>query len=207
MAGTRALFASIGASVALIAAAAMSLLAVSAVFAFGGWSDSPSESAKKPALVFAGAAPTQRGAGGAGAHARRAASPIVVPAPARGTKSAASRSRAQAQRKVRPSKRVVTTRPAGAATSTPGLSPPVVRPASPSPPAAAKKRTGDGVRKVGDGLSATVQGTGAALSDVTEPLAPPVSSAVQKVVDAVATILSNTTNGLADVLDKLLPPK
>jgi hypothetical protein len=206
MAGTRALFASIGASVALVAAAALSLLAVSAVFAFGGWSDSPSESVKKPALVFAGGTPTQRAAGGAGAHARTP-SPIVVAAPARSTTRAGSRSGAQAPRRVRPAKRPVTTRPAGAATSTPGLSAPVVRPAAPSPPAVVKKRTGDGVRKVGDGLSATVQGTGAALSDVTEPLAPPVSSAVQTVVDAVAALLSNATNGMAGVLDKLLPPK
>lgn len=202
MAGTRALFASIGASVALVAAAAMSLLAVSAVFAFGGWSDAPSSTVKTPALVVSGATLRQPGAG---AHARTAAGPIVVAA--RRTKRAGSRRRAQAPRRVRPAERLVTTRPPGGATSTPGLSPPVVRPAAPSPPAVVKKRTGDGVRKVGDGLSATVQGTGAALSDVTKPLAPPISSAVKKVVDAVAALLSNTTNGLAGVLDKLLPPK
>jgi hypothetical protein len=206
MPGTRALFASIGASAALVAAAAVSLLAVSAVFAFGGWSDSPSSLVKQPALVVAGATPTQPASGDAGAHAKTAR-PIVVAAPARSTKRAGSISRGAAPRRVRPAKRPVTTRPAGAATSTPGLGPPVVRPAAPSPPAVVKKRTGDGVRKVGDGLSATVQGTGAALSDVTEPLVPPVSSAVQKVVDAVAAILSNTTNGIAGVLDKLLPPK
>jgi len=206
MPGTRALIASIGASAALVAAAAVSLLAVSAVFAFGGWSDSPSSSVKQPALVVAGVTPTQPAAGGAGARARTAR-PIVVAAPERRTKRAGSRSRARSSRRVRPAKRPVTTRPAGAATSIPGLSPPVVRPAAPSPPAVVKKRTGDGVRKVGDGLSSTVQGTGAALSDVTKPLAPPVSSAVQKVVDAVAAILSSTTNGVAAVLDKLLPPK
>src|SRR5688500_1164306 len=53
MSGTRALFASIGASVLLVAAAALSRLAVSAVFAFGGWSDPVAESGQQTALVLA----------------------------------------------------------------------------------------------------------------------------------------------------------
>ncbi|HEV2057874.1 MAG TPA: hypothetical protein VGR11_00870, partial [Solirubrobacteraceae bacterium] len=55
MSGTRALFASIGASVSLVAAAALSLLAVSAVFAFGGWSDPNAHSGAQTPLILAGA--------------------------------------------------------------------------------------------------------------------------------------------------------
>jgi hypothetical protein len=59
------------------------------------------------------------------------------------------------------------------------------------------------VRRLGDDLSSVAQNTGKALSDVTAPLAPPVSSAVQKVLDAVAEVLQRTTNGLGGTLDKL----
>ena len=63
MSGTRALFASIGASVSLVAAAALSLLAVSAVFAFGGWSTPVAESARQSALVLTTDATPKRAAG------------------------------------------------------------------------------------------------------------------------------------------------
>jgi hypothetical protein len=205
MVGTRALFASIGASVALVAAAALSLLAVSAVFAFGGWSDSVSESARQPALVVEGSTLTRARDGHA--RTRAGARPIVVAARARSQSASGSDARLTAPRRVRPAaNRIVTTRRAGAATPPPSLSAPVVRPVAPHP-AAAKKQTGDVVDKVGDGLSATVQGTGAALAQATEPLAPPVSSAVQKVLNVVATVLNRATDGLAGTLNTLLPQK
>src|ERR1700709_2649020 len=53
MSGTRALFTSIGASVLLVAAAALSLLAVSAVFAFRGWSHPRAASGDQQALQLA----------------------------------------------------------------------------------------------------------------------------------------------------------
>ena len=53
MSGTRALFTSIGVSFSLVAAAALSLLAVSAVFAFGGWSDPVVEPINQAAIVLA----------------------------------------------------------------------------------------------------------------------------------------------------------
>ena len=53
MGGSRALFASMGTSVVLVAAAAISLLVVSAVVAFGGWQDDIKGSAHPSAIVLA----------------------------------------------------------------------------------------------------------------------------------------------------------
>ena len=83
MSGTRALFASIGASVFLVAAAALSLLAVSAVFAFGGWSDPVAESGRQTALVLAADVATaarRQAEGVRAAAARRPRAPPRRPA-------------------------------------------------------------------------------------------------------------------------------
>ena len=63
------------------------------------------------------------------------------------------------------------------------------------------------MRKVGESLSSTVQNTGNALAEVTQPLAPPVSAAVQQVLNVVAEIVRRTTGGLSGTLDTLLPKK
>jgi hypothetical protein len=104
--------------------------------------------------------------------------------------------------------RSATSHVTGAARSTPVLTPPTTHSigASKSPPPA-RATTGEGVRKVGDGLSATVKDTGKAVAEITEPLAPPVSTVVQNVVNVVADLLNSTTSGLGRVVDKLLPPK
>lgn len=203
MAGTRALFTSIGAGVTLVAAAALSLLTISAVFAFGGWSDSMPQSVTKPALVFAGANSSDPEAARMVAAANTAQ--IVAPAPPRPeprrSRPAADRTTASA------------TAPATASVSAPGsatapeLDRPVVR-RPPNPPAAAApttQKSGDHVRKVGDSLSATVQNAGNALSEATAPLGPPVSAAVQQVLNLVAEIVRRTTDSLGGTLDALLP--
>jgi hypothetical protein len=201
MGNTRALFASIGVSVSLVAAAALSLFTVSIVIAFGGWSAGMGESAAPSALVIAGTttAPSKSRA------SRRSGDAVVLRAP------------------VHRHERHVTAAPAPAASAaTPRLAAAHVRrpvvsqaPDRPQPvsappgetPTPAKKHTppagGDAVRRLGDDLSSVAQNTGKALSDVTAPLAPPVSSAVQKVLDAVAEVLQRTTNGLGGTLDKL----
>jgi hypothetical protein len=208
MRGTRALFASIGVSVALVAAAALSLFTVSIVIAFGGWSAGMGESELPPALVFAGTAATQPTDG----KARTATAPVVLRAPARArprrAASAPARTASRTVRRVDAVARGPVARRAPAVT-TPSVDSPVATatPAAepePAPAPAPKPKTGDGVRGIGDHLSSTTQGVGKALSDVTEPLAPPLASGVQRVVGLVADLLKRTTDGLGATLDKTL---
>jgi hypothetical protein len=204
MAGTRALLASIGVSVALVAAAALSLLAVSVLFAFGWTSASVPESVRTQPLVLADTAPSPTSS--AGTRARSGGRPIVAAAPARRPK----RSATVRTRTVRVPSGATTSRIAGAPRSTPALTPPTTHSIGVSkspPPVASANTTGEGVRKVGDELSATVKDTGTAVAEVTQPLAPPVSTVVQKVFNVVAEVLQATTGGLAGAVDKLLPAK
>ena len=205
MSGTRALFASIGASVLLVAAAALSLLAVSAVFAFGGWSDPVAESAGQAALVLSEGELDDRSA------ARQKA--MVLPArtrprserpPARAMTAARTRTARAAEQPAMtaPTK----SRRARVATS----APPVVstpQSSSAAPPAARRKTAGDSVRTVGDDLSGTVQNTGDALAQITDPLLPPVASAVQKTLNLVAELLDRATDGLGGAVDGLTRKK
>lgn len=206
MSGTRALFASIGASVLLVAAAALSLLAVSAVFAFGGWSTPVAESARQSALVLTADAAPKRLA---------STKPVKLPAPMRASRAsrAATHSAARATASQRTAAALVTNRTARTHGSIAGvtsndLSLPQgsdAKPLSPAPPA--KKAAGDGVRTAGKDLSSTVQNTGTALSQVTNELLPPVTKTVQTVVNIVAALLRRTTNGLGTVVDGALPAK
>lgn len=204
MAGTRALFASVGASIVLASAAALTLLIVSALFAFGGWSGSVVASARQPALVLDGSTLSAPGV-----STRVAATPVVL-APARSTRpSRSSASDAGATRRMRD-----TPAASGGAESTedksvPDLDPPAPQPPDPPAPAqpVAQPRTGDGVRKVGNDLSTAVEETGSALAQATAPLGPPVSTAVQQVLNAVAELLRRGTDGLGGTLDTLLAPR
>jgi hypothetical protein len=210
MGGPRALFASIGASVSLVAAAALSLLAVSAVFAFGGWSEPLTRSASRPALVFAESTPAKhRDAKSPQIAAAAAASlPIIAPASVRRTEwRAERRAKAPAVSPVRsPPPR--TGESAKDATATPDGSAPAVAPAPATPPAPpVNDNVGDHVRKLGVALSSTVQSTGSALANATQPLAPPVSVAVQQVLNLVADIVRRATDGLGTTLNGLLAPK
>ncbi|MGI8801013.1 MAG: hypothetical protein ACR2KV_02410 [Solirubrobacteraceae bacterium] len=203
MAATRELFASIGAGAALVAAAALSLLAVSAVFAFGGWSDAASPAVTQPNLVFAAADAPQPGAQELALPA--GSRPIVAPARAdRRDGTRADSSRAGADREPRPNPINVIARPPAAA---PIRAAPTARPPSTTPPSAPATKTGDHVRKVGDSLSSTVQSTGTALANAVQPLAPPVSAAIQQVLNLVAEAVRRAADGLGTTLDALLPPK
>ena len=204
MSGTRALFASIGASVSLVVAAALSLLAVSAVFAFGGWSTPVAESARQSALVLTADATPKRAAG---------VKPVKLPAPMHASRQARAAARASA---AKPTPRAATTlvtnrsartRGSIAGVTSPDLSLPQASDAKPLSPAPAKKASGDGVRTAGEDLSSTVQSTGNALTQVTDELLPPVTKTVQTVVNIVAALLRRTTNGLGNVVDGALPAK
>jgi hypothetical protein len=197
MDSTRALFASIGVSVSLVAAATLSLFAVSVVIAFGGWSAGLGGSDATTTLVFGPTAPL---------HAKQMRAlqadrePVVLkaPAPSRPRNPVAPAGRVVAK----PSDaRAISNAAVSTAVPMAQSSPqPIVT--SPTPPAH-KTPTGDGVRQAGKDLSSVAHNTGKALSDVTAPLAPPVSAAVQKVLDLVAALLQRTTNTLGGTVDQL----
>jgi hypothetical protein len=200
MGSTRALFASIGVSVSLIAAAALSLFAVSVFIAFGGWSAALGESAPPAALVIAGTATTASQKD----SERRRAAPVVLRARAQRPQ----RHAAAVPRRVEPKPvRVTEARfvPHPAVTSAPAAAPVQTPPAVTPQPAPPKKAapTADAVRRLGDGLSSTAQNTGKALNEVTAPLSPPLGAVVQKVLDAVGEVVQRTTDGLGGTLDKL----
>ena len=203
MTGTRALFASIGASVLLVAAAALSLLAVSAVFAFGGWSDPVADSGRQTALVLVADADDSR------QGARQKA--FVLPSrtsTARASRAAAATApvprdtaRAADQAAITPA---TNRRPQAAFSPPPPVSAPQAQTVTPAP-AAPKKTAGDGVRTTGDGIIGKVQDTGDALAQITDPLLPPVTAATQKIINTVAELLRRTTDGLGTTVDRVLP--
>jgi len=203
MSGTRALFASIGASVSLVAAAALSLLAVSAVFAFGGWSDPIAQSASQTALVLDDGGPART----------TSSKPIVLPARAHAAGLDVAR---VATRKTGTARRAggeqagigqsAQSRPPKASINPP-VSEPQPQTVVPPAPAAPKKTAGDGVRTAGEDLSGKVQGTADALAQLTDPLLPPVTAATQKVLNVVSELLRRTTEGLGGTVDGLLAPR
>ena len=199
MDSTRALFASIGVSVSLVAAAALSLFTVSVVIAFGGWSAGLGESAPTTTLVFGPTGPSHATQMRAAAQADR--KPVVLKAAAqpRPRQSAAD---SAARVVVNSAEAHAFSHPAvpSAVPQQPSNPQPIV--VTPSVPAR-KNPTGDGVRRAGEDLSSVAHSTGQALSDVTAPLDPPVSAAVQKVLDLVGALLRRTTNGLGGALDKV----
>jgi hypothetical protein len=202
MGSTRALFASIGVSVSLVAAAALSLFAVSVVIAFGGWSAGMGESAPPATLTFAGPATTPSKS----SSSRHSAAPVVLRAPAqRPRQRTVGAPPHVASRPVRTPAAGHVVRSRVVTHPAPVRPQPVHQPpaAAPAPPSTHAAPAGDAVRRLGDDLSSVAQNTGKALSDVTAPLAPPVSSALQKVLDAVGEVLQRTTNGLGGTLDKL----
>jgi len=208
MSGTRALFASIGASVLLVGAAALSLLAVSAVFAFGGWSDPVADSSRQTALVLAGDEDGRTQAAGQRAlvlprraSSRQSRAADHSTAPSRGSVSGGEQAGIAGSVRSRPK----------ASFSAPPVSdsqPQSVTPQPPANPSAPKpSAAGDGVRSAGEDLSGSVQNTGDALARITDPLLPPVSAATQTVLNAVAELLRRTTNGVAGAVDGLLAPR
>ena len=203
MSGTRALFASIGASVSLVAAAALSLLAVSAVFAFGGWSDPVAQTAQQTALILDGRSGPVR---------TTSNKPIVLPArPQARREVARATPRPQAAVPARDRAGItesVQSRPPKASFDAPQVTEPRPQPdVAPPAPTAPRKTAGDGVRTAGEDLSGKVKGTADALAQITDPLLPPVAAATQKVLDAVAELLRRSTDGLATTVDGVLAPR
>lgn len=201
MSGTRALIASIGASVLLVAAAALSLLGVSAVFAFGGWSDPVAQSGDQRALILSG------GDGGSSSDTRTKA--LVLPARERSrpADSAARPSSSPQRGRSGDGDAVMQSATRRRPRASYEVTAPAAQTTEPSAPAAPKPSAGDGVRSAGEGLKGTVQSTGDALAQLTDPLLPPLTGATQEVLDVVAELLRRTTNGLGGTVDGLLAPQ
>jgi hypothetical protein len=194
MGGARALIASLGASISLVAGAALSLLVVSFVFAYQGFTSDVSLHGSESALVLGSptvSAPSRRAAGQAGR-------PVVI----RATPAPPARATRPAVRKPAPYRQGSLLSPS---TFDPGVRD--YRPNTPPPaaaPVARKPTTGDGVRDVGDAVSATVEGTGKSTAPL---LGPPVSQAVQDVLDLLTAALQGATGTLGSVLDHTVPPR
>lgn len=197
MGGTRAVLASLGASVSLVAGAALALLAASFIFAYDGIVGSVDASPGQTSLQVASLAFEERG-GGANAGSDTTPTLVVEPRKPAAAKRSAPKSQARAETGVSenraPSSGVKTPPPPAAA--------PAPQPAAPAKPQTSK--TGDGVRKLGDEVADAVQDTGKALGGAVQPLSPPVSQAVEKVLDVIATVVQNVVNGLAGALDASL---
>ena len=193
MGGTRALLASLGASISLVAGAALSLLVVSFVFAYDGLGGTSDPTTTQAALLLDGAT-TTTSAQRAARH--RAATPLVIKAaPKRGvSRPVVTRARSSKDETVAPTHQLKSTAPNVAA----------IDPNAPSSGGSGSggSNPGDGVRDLGDSVSSTVQETGKATGAVTEPLGPPVTQAVQKVLDLLSSLLRSTTGALAGALDK-----
>jgi len=199
MGGARALIASLGASLSLMAGAALSLLVVSFVFAYGGIPDGIDAQPPPAALALAGS-PTVTPARSGRPQSEPAA--VVI----RATPTAAPR------RAKRSSVRQPARKGAPAVTQ-PSFNPGVRSLEPPSTQATGKPSgrapaTGDGVREVGDAVSATVQSTGKSAGNAaTQLLGPPVSKAIQQVLDLLTSVLQGATGGLAGTLDKIAPAR
>lgn len=177
----------------MVAAAALSLLVVTLVFAIDGFSGAAQEPTARAAFVIKAQPPPETEV-----QERRTPALVVSrAAPAPETRSAPVQQSAP-RREPEPTDAVETTQPAfdprvrdiGPGTSTPADT---TDESSPAP--------GDGVREVGEAVTSTLSGTGAAASD-SLPLGPPVTQAVQDVLDVVIGLLEGATSGLAGTLDK-----
>lgn len=202
MGGTRAVIASLGASISIVACAAIGLFAVSVLFAYPGIVGSLNGSGSSPTLIVAtrAAQPGTTPAGEAAAKPLRVTAPPATSGP-RQESASVKRSSGAVLDNAGGSGRVP--RPAATA-GVPEISP-VAAPPAASQPAATKPKAGAGVRELGDTLTSTVQKTGDGVGAVAEPLGPAVSKAVQAVLDlavkAINDLLKKTTGGLAGVID------
>lgn len=212
MTSTRAIFASIGASAALVTAFALCLLTVSAIVALQGW-PGLGEDDDRRALVVDGSlvlADVRTGT-------RDRRDPVVLLAPraprpvARSTprpRPPTTNSLAVRGGGVVPVGRAPAARHPAPTPSTPGAgsdrleTAPVAAPKLPTVP-----ESGDAVREVGEGVSSGVQDAGKALSDVTSLVSPPVAQAVEDLAKLVAALLERTTRSLGGSLDLLQKPQ
>ncbi|HEV7804433.1 MAG TPA: hypothetical protein VGO80_01325 [Solirubrobacteraceae bacterium] len=191
-----------GASISLVAGAAVSLLVASFLFAYDGLPGGADDSVARAALVVDGQPPVAALSREDGSL-RDGAVVIRPAAPARRPVRDVAR-RAAGSTELRSSSTAdETRRPTPNATGITDLGPVLAPPAASSGGSA--PAIGDGVRQLGDSVTTKVGDTGDAAGNATFPLGPPVSQAVQDVLNIVESLLQGATNGLAGGLDKTLP--
>ena len=193
MGGARALIASLGASISLVAGAALSLLVVSFVFAYDGLSGRTYDGATANAQVVVADPRATTSKARQGSSTSAAA--VVIAAPA--SRPATERRPAQRDDEPAPAGDVDVRRPATARTfvAAPPAAP-VTSGTDPQSPSA-----GEGVRDLGDSVTSTVDDGGSAASGAAAPLGPPVSETVQEVINLLNALIQGATGGLAGALD------
>jgi len=203
----RALIASIGTSVMLVAAVTFSLLSISAVFALGGFEGSRDASSADAIVLDLKSRSGSSSQSGAGSE-KAAAVAVVDRPPARSAARARRPARHLDPVRSRPSTASASGETSSAAAlgeGTAGQPPEEQRPAAPAAPRQRAPNLGDGIRQLGDGVSASVRQTGAKLADATAPLGQPVSAAVAQVLAIVAAVMKGTTDALGAVLGSQQP--
>jgi hypothetical protein len=211
--GTRAFVASFGASLSLVLAGSLALMAVSTVVAFQGWPGIAAPDSASHDEVLASVASTQTDR----AQARAKAASLVVA-------KAAPKPRVVVHRAHKAPATHVTkvgAIPAPTTVSASGHAKPVVHPAaapqstaSAVAPVTAAALTsarptytaGDPVRKVGNDLGGGVAGAGAGLGGVLDNISPALGNTVEKVTTAVGGAVAGVTQIVAAVLDSLTKP-
>lgn len=181
----------------LVAAVALSLLSISAVFALGGFGGvsnlDASDALVRDMRAPAGSSSVSRAVAVVPAAPPRSAAAKHLSSPRRDTVHASDTS----TKVTTPAASRATPVGDGTAAQPPAAQDPA------APPTGSQRRTpnvGDGVRSLGDELSSTVQQTGSALGGLTAPLSPPVSVALQQVITIVAGVLNGVTDGLGNAL-------
>lgn len=192
MGGARALIATLGASLSLVAGAALSLLVVSFVFAYDGLTGDGYDGAGANGQVVVADLPTTTSKARQGvartAGAVVIAAPVVRPAAARRPASRIARGSAGAVEARTPA--------VDRTVITPLSDPPATSGGDPQAPAAP-----DGVRELGDTATSKVGATGATATGVAEPLGPPVTAAVQEIINLLNGLIQGATGGLTGALD------
>lgn len=212
MRSTRALIASLGASISLVAAATLLLLTVSAIVALEGWpglaqaDDPPPLVVGDRELADAGRrSTTDAGAGPvvmrATEPARAAGDPAPRPRPSAVRESEAPSSR-PAPREPRPEPAL--SRPPPTRAPEPEAEPPAARTPEPEPQPP-RRRTGDPVRELGDGLSGALQDRGKALKDLAAPISPEAGKTLEDLANFLAGIALKTSALLGAMLDGAVP--
>ena len=197
MRATRGLLASLGASTALVLAAAAALFSVSTIVAFRGWPgvEGPLSATGDDRITVASTT-GQNGSFGSSSkrivvpaarvvRSRRAVAPrISTPVGARAATTVVSRPRAAIRRRIPDSVNAPTAA---------GTPPPVTLPTERERQAAP---AGDGVREVGSGISDTVGGVAGGLGDAVRPVSP----ALGRTLDQAGRSLEQTIGGVAEIL-------
>jgi hypothetical protein len=206
---SRALFASLGASLSLVLAGSLALATISTVVAFQGWpgvasgqrsvSESQLQVASAPASVTRATAlmmTTRRPRPAAPAHqeARRAPVRTTTAPPAQTASRDVAGSKAT---QAHPA-----SAPASATLSGAGPSRTTTKPKKVVVPVDAEP-----VRRIGNDLGSVVAGAGQGLGDSVSQLSPELGKVVSDVTTGVGTTVAATTQLVADVLDALAPKK